>query len=749
MSSGLDLSELVRRSPDGTSSLDLAVDGITCASCLPDIEKGVGCVPGVESARLNLTARRLTTTWRDQAFDPAEVVRRLSALGFRGRPYLRSDVEDEEAREQKRLTRCLAVAAFATMNVMLLSVSVWSGNVSDITTETRDLFHWVSALIALPAAAYAGRPFYARAWSALKAGRLNMDVPISLGVILALGLSLYETSQSAHHAYFDSALMLLTFLLAGRALDHAMRRRTRAVASNLLALRADIGNRIEPGGGIVEVPAQVLRPGDRILVRPGERFPVDGLLLTGEGRVDAAAITGETALADVRPGDRVFAGTLNHEAVLTVEVRAPAEGSLIEDVHRLLETALEARGGYRRLADRVARAYAPVVHLAAGLTLAAWLWAGAGLHQSIVVAVAVLIITCPCALALAVPAVQVVASGALFRAGVILNAGDSIERIAACDTVVFDKTGTLTAPEPAVVNADEIDPALIAIAAGLAQASRHPLASAIASAVADARLPQGASEVPGQGVMGVVDGIEVRLGRPEFCGIAPCDRSGDRSGSTIAVRFGEQAAILAVRQVLRPDARATVDGLRAMGLRLAILSGDRPEAVEPVAGQLSIGEWTGGLKPDGKIAALEAMKARGHKVLMIGDGLNDAAALAAAHASLSPSNAVHLTQTVADAIVLGDRLAPAVEAVALARKARAMMVQNLAISLIYNAFAVPIAMLGYVTPLIAALAMSGSSIIVTLNAFRAGGTHRFRGRTADPLSLGSVRLAPPTREEPA
>ncbi len=722
MSPTIDYSSLVDIREDGGRHLDLAVEGITCAACIGDIERGLKTLTELDSARLNYTHRRLAVDWRAPEFDPARVVGRLAELGYRAHPFEPSRQEEAEAAEMRFLLRCLAVAGFAAMNIMLLSISVWSGNASDITDETRDLFHWVSALIALPCAAYAGQPFFRNAWRAIRNRSMTMDVPISLGVCLALGMSLYETIHHAHHAYFDSAIMLLFFLLLGRVLDQVMRRKTRAVAGNLLALRGDTAVLLSSDGQPHEVPVKAVKPGDLVLVRPGDRISVDGVVTEGSSRVDASLVTGETAWQPVFAGAQVYAGTVNVEGSLTVRVTAASAGTLLDEVNRLVETASEARSRYLRLADRAARIYSPIVHVTALATAIGWMLAGAGVHDSIITAIAVLIITCPCALALAVPATQVVAAGSLFRSGVLLQSGDAIERIAACDTVVFDKTGTLTTPDPRVVNAGEIDPALLQLATRLALGSRHPLAVALArDALGVAPFPD-VREFPGEGVLTTVDGVELRLGSPAFCGAAEETKlalSREPEATVICVRHGDRRAVLLMRQVLRPDAAAVVSALAATGLRIAILSGDREEAVAATARTLGVSDWRAGLRPADKIEALAAMAGEGRKVLMVGDGLNDAPALAAAHASLSPVTAAHLAQASADALFLGDRLAPVQDAIAVARRAVAIMRQNLLIAVLYNLVAVPLAIAGMVTPLIAAAAMSGSSIIVTLNALRA------------------------------
>jgi Cu2+-exporting ATPase len=719
MTESLDLSLYAKPAGDGTLGMELAVEGIACGACIARIETAVKRLPGVTEARLNFTNRRLHVAWIDRAFRPAQILQALEANGYRGHPFVPLAAEQEEAAEARRLTRCMAVAGFAAMNIMLLSVSVWSGNVTDITPETRDFFHWASALIALPAAAYAGRPFFLSAFRALKSGALNMDVPISLGVILALGMSVVETANHAKEAYFDSAIMLLFFLLVGRTLDHAMRRKTREVAGNLAALKGDTAHRFA-GDELISVPVAALNAGDRLLVKPGERVPADGVVLGGASEIDDSLITGETARRKVATGATLYAGSMNYSGTLTLNVTAVGGNALIDEIERLLEKAASAKSRARRLADRAARVYAPMVHVTAALTLAGWLIAGASLHDAVVTAIAVLIITCPCALALAIPAVQVVASGALFRSGVILNAGDAIERLAEADTVVFDKTGTLTLPEPRVVNAAAIDAALLQQAARLALSSRHPLAIALSREAASAVPYDGAVEEPGQGVRATIDGVEARLGGAEFCGIA--ETAGYVPGvSIICFARGGQVATIAISQKLRSDAAEVVKSLGRLGLELLILSGDRKDAVAPIAEALGIAHWQGELKPGDKIALIEDLKRQGRRVLMVGDGLNDAPSLAAAHVSLSPISAADVTQAQADAVFLGDRLTPVVDAVVIARRARRLMKQNLWLAAIYNAIAVPIAIAGAITPLIAALAMSGSSMLVTLNALRARG----------------------------
>lgn len=742
----LDFSHYLRRTPDGGASMEVVVDGIHCGGCIGRIERSLKSMPGLDDARLNFTNRRLTLTWNDPAFDPGDAIRLLEGMGYHANPFRLQSVEEQDVTQFKFLLRCLAVSGFAAMNIMLLSVSVWSGNVTDITPETRDLFHWLSAAIALPAAAYAGQPFFRSAWSALKARHTNMDVPISLGILLALGLSLYETAHHAEHAYFDSAIMLIFFLLCGRVLDQMMRRKTRAVAGNLAALKSNTAFRLMDNGELVQVPSVTLRVGDRILVRAGERIAADGIVVSGHAHLDESLITGETTPSTARADRRVYAGSINLDGALTIRITAAGENTFLDDIDRLLDKAVHARSRYVKLSDRIARYYAPMVHATAALTFAGWMLAGQSVHASVVTAITVLIITCPCALALAIPAVQVVAASALFRSGVFLNAGDAIERLAEADVAVFDKTGTLTLPEPHVINATEIDPDASALAGQLALSSRHPLAAAVARQHVGAKPLDGVTEEYGRGVRTIVDGVEARLGSPDFCSVEVPDSLIARhpNASVIAYRHGDRHAVFVVHQALRPDAAKTVEGLIQLGIAVHILSGDRAQAVEPIARALGVADWRAGLTPADKVAMIEAWKGEGRKVLMVGDGLNDAPSLAAASVSMSPISAADLSQAQADAVFLGTSLRPVLSTVHTARRARAIMRQNLWLAILYNAVAIPVAVAGLVTPLIAAAAMSGSSILVTLNALRARTTKNSQSGNVVEQTLPAIPATRPT-----
>ncbi|MFA6219772.1 MAG: heavy metal translocating P-type ATPase [Erythrobacter sp.] len=680
------------------------VPGMRCAGCIARIERGLGELPGVEAARVNFSARRVAVR-HDARLDEEALVEALEQLGFAAQPVAANPLATDD-RDAKLLLRALAVAGFGMMNIMLLSVSVWSG----AGGVTREMFHWLSALIALPVVAYSGRPFFASAAMALRYGRTNMDVPISIGVLLATGMSFHETLTGGEHAYFDGAVMLLFFLLAGRALDATMRNRTRAGIGALLGRMGKSAAVLQEDGSTRRIAAEGLFPGMVMLVAAGEALAADGEVIDGAGAVDNAMLTGESTPEPVAAGDRVHAGAVNLSAPLRIRLTATRDDTALAEIARLMDEAGQSRSRYVRIADRASRLYAPAVHTLALLAFVGWMLAGAGWHQAMIIAISVLIITCPCAMGLAVPAAQVVASGALVKQGVLVKDGSALERLAEVDTVLFDKTGTLTLGEPRA-QLDGLDDEARAVALGLSQNSRHPLSKGlVASLQAVGTRPAeviGVHEESGHGLLGLWRGTEVALERA----------AATSDGLAATLRIGGRRWHIAFSDPLRSDARETVAALSDMGLASQILSGDRLQAVAPVARALGI-LGRGGISPAEKLAVLEALKRQRHRPLMVGDGLNDGPALAAAHASLAPGSASDASQQAADAVFLGDRLGPVALAVRVARETMRIVRQNFAFAIGYNLLAVPLALAGMVTPMVAAIAMSLSSLAVVGNSLR-------------------------------
>ena len=712
------LAPYIRRESDGVGVLHMLVDGMRCAGCQNRIESRLRTMPGVLAGRVNLTAHRLTLRWDPARTDAPALVGAVEALGFRLVPYDPDKLDSLFDATRKRLLRAMAVSGFAAGNIMLLSVAVWAGLAQDMTATTRHLMHWISALIAVPAVAYAGMPFFESALAAIKARALNMDVPISLAVLLAVAVSLTETMRGAEHVYFDSATALLFFLLIGRFLEQSARGRACSAVEHLLALKATAVTVIDADGSRRALPPEAVEPGMRVLVPAGGDIPVDGRVIEGVSDVDAGLITGESVPVTASPGTPVYAGAVNLTAAMTLEVTAAGNDTLLAEIARLMEVSEQRRARYVDIAARIVRCYAPAVHALAAATFAGW-WAfgDAGWQPALLNAIAVLIITCPCALALAVPVVQVVAADRLFRQGILVKSPTALERLARADTVVFDKTGTLTVGRPRLIADGAWSQEDLAAAAALAAASLHPLARALASAAPHVAATGGVEEAPGKGLrLAMADG-EIRLGRGDWCG-AP--NAGNDTLELWLARPDKAPVRFMLEDALRPDAKETVDALRARGIAVELLSGDREAAVERVAQALDIAEWRAGCTPARKIARLEELSDAGRRVCMIGDGLNDAPALTAAFASMSPASAADISQTAADVVFQGDRLAPVAEALGVARSADRLVRQNFGLSFGYNLLTIPIAVAGMVTPLIAAAAMSASSLAVISNSLRLG-----------------------------
>jgi len=673
------------------------------------VENGLQAVPGVRSARVNLTLRRVSVD-ADPEVTAESLIPILAGLGYEAHeldPGLLSATETDK--QGQELLMRLGVAGFAMMNVMLLSVAVWSG----AGDATRDLFHWVSAAIALPTVVFAGQPFFKSAWASLRVGRLGMDVPISLAIILASSISLFETFNSGDHAYFDAAVMLVFFLLAGRYLDHRTRAVARSAAEELAAL--EVPRAIRVVEGVEETVAiSSLSVGDTVLVRPGGRMPVDGEVISGMSEVDRSLLTGESLPAVAGPGTLVAAGEINLTGPLRVRVIAAGRDSSLHRMADLVAVAESTKTQYTSLAERAARAYSPLVHILSFGAFGYWMWAtGGDMRYAVNISAAVLIITCPCALGLAVPAVVTAASGKLFRKGLLIKDGTALERLAEVDYVVFDKTGTLTLGTPTPTNLDQLPMDALAVATALAAGSSHPLAQAItrAAVVLPAQVSD-VREVPGYGIEARMEGQIVRLGRAEWVGATPALETATYlsvAGQTHAILFADK---------LRPGAETAVAAMQTAGLRLMLLSGDAPAPVADLAARLGIVDFAAGKLPAEKVAHVRALQDQGHKVLMIGDGLNDTAALAQAYVSISPASALDAARTASDIVLLGQDMAPVADALRIAKQSTRRIRENFALSAGYNVIAVPLALMGLATPLLAALAMSISSITVSLNALR-------------------------------
>lgn len=704
-----DSSAFVRR-VGGQNRLTLSVRGAKCGACINRIESAVKVLPDVDTARLNLSAGSLDVAWRGD-LGANTIVRAVSALGYGVSPQDQSKNVSDEQREERSLLVALGVAGFATANIMLFSVSVWAGN-GEMGESTRRMLHGLSGLIAFPTILYSGRVFFRSAWNVLKRGHANMDVPISLAVIIAFCVSVSETLRGGQHAYFDATVMLLFFLLIGRFLDARVRRKAFVSARELAAMANRTVTRLGEDGQARSVRASEIAPGDRVLLSPGECAVVDMIIDSGLSEVDDSLVTGESVPRTTYIGMSLLAGSVNLSQPLQGRAIGAASDSLLSDIARMLDAGEQRRSTYRKLADRAVSLYVPFVHTCALLAFLGWLMAGLGVNAALLIGVSTLIITCPCALALAAPVTQVVASGRLFRSGTFLKSGDALERLAQCDYVIFDKTGTLTLGTPRLV--DAIAPDVLGDAARLARASRHPFSRALVEIAGPGPIATCVREFPGLGLEGMIDGVTCRLGSGEWVSVD----QGDASRSSLWFAKGDEEPVqFHFADHVLDDAIGTIARLKRAGYGMEILSGDRDEAVRDVAETLGITHWRAKASPRDKVQRLEELQAEGYRVLMVGDGLNDAGALALAHASVTPGGAMDISRSASDA-VYSRGLASLPRLISVARQARGVMLQNFGFAAAYNLVAVPIAVSGHATPLVAAIAMSASSILVSLNALR-------------------------------
>ncbi len=703
---------LAARAPQRDARLLVSVPGAHCAACIATIERDLARMEGVTSARLNLTLKRLSVA-AEAGIEASDIIARLDQLGYEAHELDAGTLSLTETEQQGRaLLMRVGISGFAMMNIMLLSVAVWAG----ADGPTRDMFHLISALIAIPTVAFTGQPFFRNAWRAARAGRMDMDAPISFAILLTLFISIYETLLSGEHAYFEAVVMLIFFLLVGRYLDFRARAVARSAAQELAALEVPRATQLVDGAERA-VNVADLRAGDIVLVRPGGRVPVDGVVMQGQSEMDRSLLTGETLPVFADTGALLSAGEVNLTGPLQVRVTAAGKDSSLHRMADLVAHAESARMRYTTIAQRAASAYAPTIPILSLGAFLVWFWiSGGDLRLAMNIAVASLIITCPCALGLAVPAVVTAASGKLFRKGLLIKDGTALERLAEVDTVIFDKTGTLTMGTPAPTNLDAHPANVQRVALALAESSGHPLAAALAKGLRALDVEPAAletiAEVPGHGIEAEWNGARVRLGRAEWVGAVP-------EGVTAAyVSMGAQTHGFTFADQLRPGAETVVRDLQAQGKAVWLISGDVAPVVRDLAARLGIENWQAGALPQDKAAKVAALHESGARVLMVGDGLNDTVALSAAHVSISPASALDAARAASDMVLLGRDLAPVADAVRLSKTAMQRIRENLWQSGIYNVIFVPIALLGFATPLWAAAVMSISSISVTLNALR-------------------------------
>lgn len=717
--------------------LTLIVDGMRCAACAWLIDRALSTLDGVEDVQSNAISGRVRLRWRPAQLRLSSALERLAGLGYAPHLSPGEGLERARAAERRQLLLRLGVAGLGSLQAMMFAEALYLDFANQMAPATRDFFRWITFGVSAPVVFYAGWPFLAGMVSEFRQRRLGMDTLIASSVLLAYFASLVETLRGGAHVWFDAAVMFVFFLLVARYLERMARQRANAAVDALAQARPALAWRLGAGDEAEQVPVAALAVGDRLRVPVGEALPADGVLDMAAAEVDEALLSGESTPVAKRDGDEVYAGSVARLQPLRLRITRTGQDTRLSHLTQLVERAQNARPRVAQIADRVAGHFVAALLVSAALTFAAW-WQ-IDPERAFEVMLAVLVVSCPCALSLAIPAALATAGNALTKLGALPLRGDALSDLAEVDTVLLDKTGTLTTGSPQIARVEllgEFDAeAVTRIAAALERDAGHPLARAFAGIAAPRA--EAIEVTAGAGVAGEVEGQRWRIGHAGFA--AGLDR--DLPG----VWLGDGARALARFALVdapRSDARDAIAALREQGLRVEVLSGDAPEAVETTARALGIARWSARATPESKLARLRELQAQGHRVLMLGDGINDAPVLGGADVSIALACGAPMAHRAADIVLSGERLMRLPQVVQLARRTRRMIRENLAWALLYNAIALPFAAAGWVTPWIAALGMAGSSLLVTLNALRLGRSAAWTlpeaGRMLPPASIKAI-----------
>lgn len=702
----------------------LILEGITCAACVWLNERHVRSLPGVQDFQVNYSTHRAHVTWDDSQLHLSDILKAIASIGYIAHPFDPGRQEQVQKKEKSRALRRLFVAGLGAMQVMMLAVAMYAGDAYGMDAVIHEFMRWVSLVLTLPVVFYSASGFFVTAWRDLRRRQLSMEIPVSLAIGAAFAASVWHTLQGRGEIYYDSVCMFTFFLLASRYLEMTARHRAGQAAEALVKLLPATAIRLVEGE-TEAVPVSSLVPGDIVIVRPGETIPADGEVVAGESSVDESLLTGESLPRHRGPGDAVVGGSLNVESPLEVRVTSVGENTMISGIVRLLDRAQAEKPRIAQLADRVAGYFVAVQLTIATVVAIGWYLLAS--DKAFEITLAVLVVTCPCALSLATPAAVTAAIGALTRMGLLVTRGHVLETLAVADHVVFDKTGTLTRGLLSLAEVQSLGgldrQRVLDIAASLSRDSEHPVARVLAM---HGGAPCPVEEVrsrPGQGMEGAIDGKVYRLGNAAFvaelAGGEPPPEPEQARGTP--VYLGSEDGWLArfeLHDRLRDDAAEAVQALRDLGLQPHIFSGDAPAAVAAIATELGIEDWAARMRPEDKLAKVRELQAQGHKVVMVGDGVNDAPVLAGADVSIAMGQGAQLAHASADMVALSERLRVLPEGVRKAHDTRNIIRQNLAWALAYNLLAVPLAAAGWVAPWMAAIGMSASSLVVVVNALR-------------------------------
>ncbi len=718
----------VRAESEHIREAALILEGIVCAACVWLNERHVGRLPGVLEFRVNYSTHRARLRWDERQIKLSDILIAIAAIGYIAHPFDPNRQEALQKRERAVALRRLAVAGLGSMQVMMLAVGLYAGEYQGMEEWIRELLRWTCLILTVPVVTYSAQSFYRAAWRDLRRRQLGMDVPVALAIVAAFAASVWYTGKGGGEVYYDSVTMFVFFLLTGRFLEMTARHRAAQISEALVRMLPAIATRLNAADEEEIVPIAELAPGDRVLVRPGETIPADGSVIEGASSVDESLLTGESQPVPRQRGAALIGGAVNVDSPLVMRVEKVGADTVLSAISRLLDRAQSEKPRLALLADRIAGGFVAALLAVAAVVLAAW-WSLSDFDTAFRVTLSVLVVSCPCALSLATPTAMVAATGALTRLGVLTTRGHALETLAQATHVIFDKTGTLTFGRPRVAAVETVGGLEtrrgLALAAALERGSEHPVGRALVEAAGES-IPSATDirNTPGNGIEGWIEGRRYRIGRPEFVAAlsqtAATERD-DLDAASTWVALGDETRLLAwfrLTDALRPDAAIAVAALRARGLTVELLSGDRPDAVTHTAREAGIATATGGMSPQDKLERLRALQQRGTVVAMVGDGVNDAPVLAAAQVSLAMGNGTQLAHASADMILLSERLEHLVDGVDMARRTLTITRENFAWAIGYNLIALPLAAGGWLTPWMSAIGMSFSSLLVVVNALR-------------------------------
>ncbi len=719
----------VRDAGDNLREAALILEGITCAACVWLNERHVARLPGVLDVQVNYATHRARIRWDDSRIRLSEILQAIHNIGYTAHPYDPQQQQLAFERDRRNQLKRIGVAGVLGMQVMILSTALYLGDWSGMESDFRTFFRWLALLLTTPVLVYAGAPFLRGAWRDLRNRSIGMDVPVSLGILVAFGGSLHASWTGQGQVYFDSVVMFIFFLLASRYFELMARKRSAEKAEQLSHSLPAMATRLPADDGEPEViPAAELQPGDRVLIRAGETVPADGHIETGESSVNEALLTGESTPLRKLPGDTLIGGSINIESPLCMAVDRTGLDTVLAEIVRLLDQAQTEKPAITQLADRAASWFVGAVILIAAAV--GWYWWRVEPDAWLPILVSVLVVTCPCALSLATPTAISAATGAMLANGLLTVRSHGLETLARSTHVVFDKTGTLTHGTPAVtatqILSDQAQDTLLDIAAALEARSEHPAGKALVRAAPGNR-GRSATDItnfPGAGVSGRIAGEDWYIGNASF--IAERTRAdlvelpadpGD--GTRVLLADTRQVhAVFVLQDQVRKEARSVVTALQDAGKQVVLLSGDNTAAARQVAAVVGITDVRGDMRPDDKLRQVQALQRQGAIVVMVGDGINDAPVLAAADVSVAMRSAADISQASADMILMSDELGALATGIRLANRTLRIIRQNLAWAVSYNLIALPAAALGFVAPWMAAIGMSSSSLLVVVNALR-------------------------------